>query len=273
MTVDSVVYESLRKLRPPSPIFIQAEDEKIQHLVLEVLGYGGSKRAYALEGGMALLLPNTLVLNNSSRSVLWSRMVEEELTATRRVRELGLFACNLEKVQVFMTTESSTSIPAYRTETFSQLSKKGIWIIDNKNPTSSTWDKSLFKDGVDRFDEKNWEPILSPFLVDIAKLITNNFLLHDDNVNIAIVEDEGKSYKIRYFGFDFSSRYEELSFKSIGPEHLRSMISFVISSSLWSIFYVEFRGADLDRQDALKRSLRASCIKKLSAALSLPEAS
>lgn len=267
---EMLVYRSLHQLKTykrsePIPLYVQTSQEKIKRNVLGILGSGGSKRAYELEGGIALLMPCMRSLSLSADSKKWEEKIDEEIMATNRVRELGLLACHLEKTHVFMTSDSTISVLAYQTETFSQLSSRGMWIIDQKDSESSTWkSKSFFGEMIDRFDEKNWEKLLNPFLRDIAKLLANNFYLYIDNVNMAVLEkptqDDGVNYEIRYFGFDFSSKYGPLSFRQLSSEEISSLVPSIVGDSLMELMVCEFGHSW--RSD-LYQNLKDKCIKQI----------
>jgi hypothetical protein len=271
-SVQELIYESLYEMETykksqPIPLYIQTSEEKIKRIVLGILGSGGSKRAYELEEGTALLMPYGGSLSSITNSKKWSEMVDEEIMGTRRVKELGLLACDLEKTNVFMTNDSIISVPAYLTQTFSQLSLRGMWIIDQKNPRSSTWKKSFFNGRIDSFDEKNWEKLLNPFLRDIAKLLVNNFWLYADNVNLAVLEksnqDDGVNYEIRYFGFDFSSKYGQLSFKKLSFEEISSLVPPIVGDSLSCLMSCEFGNVWNEKRRDLHKNLREKCITQI----------
>lgn len=265
------VYNSLYKLQvyqksQPIPLYVQTNKGKIERVVLGILGSGGSKRAYELENGTALLMPNGGSLCSYASSKKWSEMIDEEIMGSRRVKELGLLACNLEKTTVFMTNDSTIGVPAYLTETFNQLSLKGMWVIDQKNSESSTWDKSFFHETAESLDEKNWEKVLNPFLKDIAKLLANNFWLFADNVNMAVLEksdqSDGVKYEVRYFGFDFSSKCSQLSFKKLSSEEISSLVPPIVGDSLSCLMRCEFKPLN-ERVNALCQNLREKCITQI----------
>ncbi len=266
------IYKSLYKLQTHKksqliPLYVQINEKKIERVVQSLLGSGGSKRAYELEDGTALLMPYGGSLSSIASTKKWSEMVDEEILGTRRVKELGLLACNLEKTTVFMTNDSTIGVPAYLTETFNQLSSKGMWIIDQKNPRSSTWNKSLFRETPDSLDEKKWQKVLNPFLKDIAKLLENNFMLYADNVNMAIVEKSDQSeevkYEVRYFGFDFSSKYGSLSFQKLSSEDISSLVPSIVADSLSCLIDCEFNSNCNEQTRNLRQNLKEKCIKQV----------
>lgn len=267
-----LIYQSLYKLKQykesePIPLYVQTNEEKVKRIVLSFLGSGGSKRAYELEEGTALLMPYGGSLSSITSSKKWSEMVDEEIIGATRVKDLGLLACSLEKATVFMTNDSTIGVPAYLTETFSQLSLKGMWIIDQKNPASSTWNRSLFHETVDSLDERKWEKALNPFLKDIAKLLANNFWLYVDNVNMAVLEksdqSDGVKYEVRYFGFDFSSKCGQLSFKKLSSEEVSSLVPSIVGDSLSCLMDCEFSGKWNEQIRSLRQNLREKCITQV----------
>jgi hypothetical protein len=271
-------YKSLYKLKTykksqPIPLYVQTNEAKIERVVLGILGSGGSKRAYELEGGTALLMPYGGSLSSIASSEKWSEMVDEEIMGASRVKELGLLACELEKTTVFMTNDSTIGVPAYLTETFKQLALKEMWIIDQKNPRSSTWDKSLFHETTDSLDEKKWEKALNPFLKDIAKLLANNFWLYIDNVNMVVLEKSDQNddvkYEVRYFGFDFSSKYGSLSFKKLSSEEISSRVPFIVGDSLLCLMDCEFGDKWNEQLRNLRENLREKCITQVLSEITL----
>jgi hypothetical protein len=266
------IYQSLNSMElyeqsSPVQIYVQTNQEKIKQVVLGILGDGGSKRAYELEGGTALLMPQGRSLSSMATSKEWSEMVDEEIVGTRRVAELGLLACQLEKIKVYMTNDSSIGVTAYRTETFSQLSARGIWIIDQKKSSSTTWKRSFFQEASDALDEKKWKTLLRPFLRDIAKLFVNGFDLYIDNVNMAVVEksnqDNGVKYEIRYFGFDFSSKEFQLSFKKKTFEEIDLRVPYVVSDALRCVMDLELGHHWSEYSITLFQALKESSIKEV----------
>ena len=272
------IYKSLCKLQTLKksqliPLYVQKNEKKFERVVQSLLGSGGSKRAYELEDGTALLMPYGESLSSTASTKKWSEMVDEEILGTRRVKELGLLACNLEKTTVFMTNDSTIGVPAYLTETFNKLSLQGMWIIDQKNPKSSTWNKSLFRETPDSLDEKKWQKVLNPFLKDIAKLLENNFMLYADNVNMAIVEKSDQSeevkYEVRYFGFDFSSKYGSLSFQKLSSEDISSLVPSIVADSLSCLIDCEFNSQWNEQTGNLLQNLKEKCIKQVHSEVTL----
>jgi hypothetical protein len=142
-----------------------------------------------------------------------------------------------------------------------------MWIIDEKNPASSTWDRSLFHETADSLDERKWEKALNPFLKDIAKLLANNFWLYADNVSMAVLEksdqSDGVKYEVRYFGFDFSSKYGKLSFKKLTSEEVSSQVPYIVGDSLSCLMDCEFRGMWNEQIQSLMQNLREKCITQV----------
>lgn len=255
----------------PIPVYIHPTeengDEKIQETVLGLLGEGGSKRAYALENGNALLMPRFESISDIQKhSQFWSDVIDKEVDGTKRVKELGCLACDLKRVDLFMTPNSKIKLPAYETEAFDHLASRGIWIIDTKNEESSTWNRSLFQKNSDRFDVQNWEKILDPFLKDLTKLLIHNVWLYPDNTSMAVIKktqaDPISNYEVRYFGFDFSGNNcfsEELT-----DDEISGLAQTVIGNSLSILMGHEF-GQDAleDNTLKLKEKLTDRCVKKV----------
>ena len=218
LPIDIFSYEALRKEMGQKGATLYVTDETGKHpeTLLAVLGRGGSKKAIQVARGRALILPNMDVDPTAHIAGRWERMVLEEVKMSKILNRLGLLSPLSEQVSVALTESSDGLIPAYISETFENLSLKGYFIIDTKNPDSSTWKwqqkkHSLFQSDEKRLSEENWDSVFHSALTDIAKICLYNIPVEGDSLNIAVVEKASDSavcqHEVRYFGFDFSSKH------------------------------------------------------------------
>lgn len=226
-------------------------DETGQRLeTLKFLGGGGSKKAWEISGGRALLLPS---FSDSTATIarIWERIVLEEVAMSKVLTKLGLLSPLSKQVSVKLTEFSESIIPAYISESFESLSLKGCFVIDQKNSKSSTWKSGehfLFQSDEERLNEKNWDSIFDSVLTDIAKICLYNIPSNIDSLNIAIVKKPSDSavaqHEVRYFGFDFSSKDGLLSIPdadtpSTSPDisQAKKILNSIITNVVWCEFF------------------------------------
>lgn len=166
------------------------------------------------------MLPNQSVDERKDISKVWNRMVYEETTMAGFLTTVGLLNPGLQQVTLSRSLFPKEGIfPAYVCESFESFAiTRNIFIIDLKNGASSTWrfDKMfLFSSDAERLQEKNWYPLLSLTIQDAVKLFSYKNLAYNclggDTYNIAVVKIADDQYRIRYFGFDFSSKCERIN--------------------------------------------------------------
>lgn len=234
-----------------------------QAKLLETLGKGGSKKAILLDNNRALLLPN--MSTDSIEDILsrWKRMVHEELVMSEILTKLDLLSPQSRRVSISFLNDSKEEIPAYLSKTFKALSEtQGLFIIDTKNPDSSTWKKGkdfLFKSMDDRLNENNWDYVLEQVLNDIVKICIHHLPISNDSINFAIVKNSSESllsqYQVRYFGFDFSSKYRTL--KILTPKERESLAPNMnlalklVNTVLDKIFAFEFCTCEIKEEEKL----------------------
>jgi hypothetical protein len=198
---------------PPPKLYIQSADDvkRQEKPVLKILGAGGSKKALELSNGKALLIPNMDTDSINSIYSRWERIVKEEVKVSQFIQKIGLLGTRLQEVKAFSSPDTEEYAPAYTTDTFESLKARNIYVIDRKNMNSSTWagNCTLFSSIEDTKDAENWKPLVQKLIQDCAKVAYYHLPSGGDSFNVAVVRDlEG--YKIRYFGFDYSDKDEEL---------------------------------------------------------------
>lgn len=77
------------------------------------------------------------------------------------------------------------------------------------------------------------------------------------------MQDDGVNYEVRYFGFDFSSKYGQLSFKKLSSEEVSSLVPLIVGDALMSLMDCEFARDWSEKRRALYQSLREKCIKQI----------
>lgn len=244
---------------------ISIEKEKVRSF----LGGGGSKSVYQIGEFEALVIPNMTLDSIEDIALRWKRMVLEEVKMSKFLLSIGLLAPTLMPTRVSYTNPN-VSIPTYRTYPFKLLKDiEGIYVIDLKNSYSSTWEKGenfLFNSTEERMDEKNWESVFDIFLTDVLKICTFNLPVSGDSVNMAIAvheSDEGKTeYKVRYFGFDFSSKRSELDIPQVEKNACYKLrLDYKKAETLISDFLVEIFNLEFSTEFADENNNKSSIIQ------------
>lgn len=279
LPIDISSYEALSKVvsnrtMDEPTLYVTDQTGKHQETLLGVLGRGGSKKAIQIAKGRALILPNMDVDPIANIARRWERMVLEEVKMSKILNRLGLLSPLSEQVSVTLTESSENVIPAYMSETFENLSLKGCFIIDTKNSDSSTWkqgEHSLFQSDEERLSEKNWDSVFNSVLTDITKICLYDIPAGGDSLNIAVVKKASDSavcqYEVRYFGFDFSSKYESLVIpnaenRSSTPPNVHR-ITRLLNVIIDNIFFCEFgRRYDCGAESANLRNLKDRLLQR-----------
>ncbi|MCB1111062.1 MAG: hypothetical protein H7A37_07265 [Chlamydiales bacterium] len=176
------------------------DGKKIKEPLLQMLGSGGSKTAIEVSDGKALLMTKNMEENYRH----WPETVQTQCRMADNLKKIGLLGVAAEKVYVSSNEQSESYFPAYVTDSFDELAKRGIYVVDRKNSYSTKWQEKLFTNQADIWDAKNWGPVIDTLMEDISKLIYYGLPFWGDSFNLAVVEDQN-GYKIRYFGFDYSA--------------------------------------------------------------------
>ena len=236
-------------------LHVKENDSTSVEELYKVVGEGGSKTAYLICKNRVLLLPNMDVKSPSYIAEHWERMVLEEVKISAMLNSIGLLTPSLRQVQVSFTETSEEFIPAYTAELFENLiSTKNCFILDLKDWQTSTWithhDNHLFKTREDRLNEKNWDTALDSLLKDLAKLCFYEIPLPYDCLNLAFIKqpinlaETASEYKVRYFGFDFTSYHYQRSIPTTDtktdPSEYESSVRRVVRHLLDYLFYYEF---------------------------------
>lgn len=218
MTVSNLIkpYRALREefygdagKKDFSSVLIE-EDDGPQEFTISPMGAGGSKRAYRCMGSTkALILPNMDCNPLSEIQEGWARVVDKEVRMSETLEKIGLLSLRCKKVQVSTNSDPSQSIPAYVADNFESLAERGIYVIDQKNNSSSTLKKKIFQKPSDALDKRQWRDILNPLVDDVAKLVIHDIPTGSDSISYALVETESSSYQLRFLGFDYTTRSGE----------------------------------------------------------------
>lgn len=251
-------YHALVKGKRLRFFYIKSEKDSLEKIKLgKFLGSGGSKMAYEIEGGKAILLPNT-VDNLNDVVIRWKRMVDEEVGMTEILTKTSLLSPQPKKVMISFSPETP-QIPVMISQSFENLGKThGLFIIDTKNLQSCTWKWKkdfFFKSQEERLDEKNWDSVMSPLLMDIATSYVYDIPIFRDTINFAVQKIDStsavSSYQIRFFGFDFTSKHRilELPVGQITKSPDRDEVESFLISLIEEIFCWEFSGKQIRVRD------------------------
>ena len=168
--------------------------------MLKKLGSGGSKTAYQMsnDDSSVLMLPNEIGY--------WDNMVEQEVYVSQAIQCHGLLTSDNQKVNVYLSSNSSDFIPAYTTYDFKYLAKHENYVMERGGGGDSTYKGGYFTSEQDMANNvKKWNSLLSEFLEDVRKIYQIGLPVGGDSFNF-LITSEGGNLKLRYFGFDFSSK-------------------------------------------------------------------
>lgn len=240
-------YEALKQKILNSESITIRDSEGLREVKFgKILGAGGCKKAISIGNGQALLVPNMDNTPLEHFTSLWPRVVYEEILCSKLHRKAHLLSSADESVTIFL--DSNHSLPpltAYIAKTFDQLARKKDWlmIVDAKDSHCSTWKRekfSLFHSESDRTIEKNWDSIVEPLLSDIASIYYFEIPVYFDSMNLAVMQNPSDScvspYQIRYFGFDFTSKYSTSAMKPLKERGLRQEINLKEIENLSRLF-------------------------------------
>lgn len=262
-------------MRQKSSLYMTDQTGKHQETLLSLLGHGGSKKAFKLEGGRALLLPNMDAKPIEVVAEYWERMVLEEVKMSNILSRVGLLSPLSEQVSITINEASERVIPAYISQSFENLMiTKGYFIIDTKMRICSTWKNevhSLFKSDEERLDPKNWDSAIESLLTDIVKICVHKIPVSIDSLNIAIVKKSSEittcQYEVRYFGFDFSSNDMPLNISEIEGDPLdcpdMDRFTMLLARILDHVLFSEFgRRYDFGNESTRLKSFKNQLVQR-----------
>ena len=173
-------------------------------ILSESVGEGGSKVAFQYSENEVILLPNCPLPN-------WQRMVDEEVMISERLTQLDIPNVQSKKVNVYFEGAPHPLI-AYTCPSFKGLEQKGMFVIDTKGrpDLSPVAHEPIFKEDKDRSSVEAWLPLIKPLIADLVLAARHDCLFGPDSWNGVVVKHEDGTYQLRYFGFDFSSKYEAM---------------------------------------------------------------
>lgn len=269
-------YEQLSKRMQEGNATLCIADEtgENQETLGQVLGVGGSKVAIQISRGKVILLPK-IKERDSIRDIAyrWIRMVSEELAVSKVATSEGLLTPQSKLVTVSLAP--SVSMPAYVCESFVNLrDTRGWFIIDPKIPQNSTWaeGQSLFKRPEDGLNEANWDLVLDPLLTDIAKICNCHFPVGEDSLNLAVVRNPSShsvsDYQVRYFGFDFSNKNNQLiQFVPANQGESRDHVAWILGKLTFTLFFATHKDYwDCDKRrplEALREKLNQKYVPEI----------
>lgn len=235
--------------------------------VVQIIGKGGSKYACLLEDGSALMLPSLGYANldgarENKIQTTWAQFIAEEVKMGEILTQIGLL--NPSPQAVFIQLEGSNQkIPAYLCRSFISFMQEDIYVIDRKNPRTSTWKSHLLPQG-EHLNVETWMIALNSLCRDIARLCRYNIPTPSDSLNIAIVRNDEGIDQVRYFGFDFSSKWGACPIPNLQAFHNfdEGKATDILSELLEEIVCQELTNKNIpaeQRRDLIEK-LRTRCL-------------
>ncbi len=265
-------------VKPPVKFYLKEEGcEEIELVAFRCLGFGGSKKALSLSDGRVLLIPGPV-----GGLALWDRIIQEEVEWSQHFREHGLLAVTSKRVEIRGSKEEAFC-PAYISLSFASLAEKHIYIRDNKNTMSSTWNPDNFEDmsyndkclhggyrpiftnKVDSLDVEKWFPLFSDLIDDVARMQSTFFCPGGDCLNFAVITHEDKvPQSIRPFLFDFSSKgrrnpLEGRVAEPVDKAGIAQRINTILTAFLFSL-YQDRLGITYEEQTEMIAKLTDRCM-------------
>lgn len=237
-------------------VWIQDSEGLHKDVLLEVVGYGGFKKAVKLESGLVLLIRNMDVENIedveavSAIAARWQSAVKEEVGMSQWLSKLDLLSPLSQEVCVFLAPDAESSIAAYSSESFDGALSRGVHIIDVKNPLKSTWKicrDRIFSSEEERMKLESWDSMVRSLLKDVAQVCKYDVPYGVDSLNIAIIKtsDDPLLYAIRYYGFDFSSKHGSFelpdgSLKDLSLEEAEPLVKYLLTRVFDKVLEYEY---------------------------------
>jgi len=273
-------YDSLRDfLNHNDSLYITDELGQRREEIECVLGSGMYKTAHKLSGNRILLLPNRCTRGVFSRPK-WEQMVKGEAEACKILKSANLLSPGSKLVGV-STSENSKKIMGLVGFNFlSFLESKKCYIIDGKDSSrphfkkSSTWIRGehfIFPADDARLIPSNWTFATDELIEDILCLARLNLNIDSDCASLAITKIETSSdslnkYKIRYFGFDFSTDNNTSKIHLNEDFHPKlSTLLFSIDLLMSQFFYYEFCDTPTEKMNVvnqLQEAVKQDCLKR-----------
>ncbi len=216
-----------------------------------VLGSGGQKYAWKLSDQNVLMLPNYDADHAPKIAGSWGASVQEEVRVSQFLNQHDLLNCNHQFVKVFLDPQSEDYLPAFVSDSFDELKRKNIFVVEGKSNKTSPWLKEknrvLFQNEANLLNEESWDEVLKPFVSDMTKIIKYGIPAYGDSFNFAIQkrDDTNFPYQVRYFGLDFSKKSEHhfLPLNERGdfsPKIVHKKASNLLSEYLERIMEIEY---------------------------------
>jgi len=185
-------------------ITFKKDNTSFNVVVGKSVGYGGTKRAYKITEDLVLLLPSRGVSIGSVHKS-WDNVVELEVEASEFLTSVGLLNPKHERV-IVVIPKHYIKINTYLSKSFEGFKQLGMYIVDLKYQTPLP--NIFYDDNADFYDMYLWKYIFSELVYDIITLFKYRLDYSGDSTSLVAVKTDDinlvSSYKIRYFGFDFS---------------------------------------------------------------------
>lgn len=160
------------------------------------LGQGGSKIAWEISADYVLMLPST---DHDDPSSYWPHVVHDEVLFSNILKAFGLMTTNNKLVTV---TINNSTIPAYISTNFRKFAHHGMFVFESKGKPPFAFPYIN--------NTHYWHCMFKSLYKDAINMYRLQLPASGDSVNFIVLSrpttTKGCDYKVRYFGFDFSSK-------------------------------------------------------------------
>ena len=125
----------------------------------------------------------------------------------------------------------------------------------------------MFSRSEDRLIERNWDGVFDSMITDIAKICVYDIPVNEDSLNFVVVKKpiaatSASPFEVRYFGFDFSSKYRWLPIPKNLPKRLdgeieKATLNWILTRCLDYVFWYEFGNKYLHNAEGMRAELTA----------------
>lgn len=187
------------------------------------LGAGGCKIVFGINDSAIALLNIT---TNDIDTLLWERIVREEITIARQAKAAGLQVIPYERTTVYFDGNPTTAL---QMPTFQSLLAKGMQIRDPKNTKSSCGTSMIFGNKDNLQNSKYWEGVLQGFQEDLIAYYTYGFSFDSDSFNLLIADTSEtpshdqtepglvteRKQKLHFYFYDFTNKNRAADYKPV----------------------------------------------------------
>ena len=202
----------MEQLKSSSQVYLDFQGRCKQVALNQKYGCGGSKCAYKLDAQHALVLPNP---SSGIPLDLWSSIVLKEVGMTQWLSQQGLLTPEYEPATAHFQKECrDNGVPGYVGVSFDALSKRGIYVYDvDSLPKRGSLPYDIFHKDANPSQKEAWDCLMESLLQDIPHVYQVGVHPADmDSIHFALIVHpcQHTAYRLRYFGYDFSSKKMQL---------------------------------------------------------------